>query len=66
MLNGNLDKTHCVPSYQTSERNNLHSVMKRDPIAWPKMSHADDWAKFDNVISTLLVGGPYIFECVDF
>ena len=42
MLNGNLDKTDSVPSHQPSERKYLDSLIKKDPIAWPKMSNEDD------------------------
>ena len=47
------------------QRKYLDSLIKKDPIAWLKMSNKDDWTRFDNVVSIFLVGAPCIFEHVN-
>lgn len=61
MLNGNPEKTYSVPSQWPSGSKYLDSLIKKDPIAWHKMSKEDDLIQLDNLVSTLLVGAPSIF-----
>ena len=62
MLNGNPDKPHSVPSHQPVERDFLESIVRKDPIAWPKMSDDESWAHLDNVVADLLFGASSVFD----
>ena len=64
-LKVNLEKTHSVLSRWSGDKNFLEQSVKRDPIAWPKMTDDESWAHLDSAVYSRLVGATLIQEKVE-
>ena len=63
-LKSSQEKNHSASSRQPIDKIYLESLVKKDPIAWPKMKESEKWNQLDDEVFLLLVGGSTVQERV--
>ena len=48
VLKPNQEYNHSAYSHQPSDRCYLECLVKKDPIAWPKMNESEKWSQLDD------------------
>ena len=64
-LNLDQEKTHSIRSRQSLDDTYLQKIIKKQPIAWPKMSESESWEVLDGAVYNRLLGATDITSKVD-